>query len=98
MTSKNNDKDKNPADDDWFGELLTGAVTLTGEGLFRFALRWPDITTVLTVFAVSGMLIGMRCACALTMVCAAGVWGWRLGWPESYDRLIGKPIADYRRA
>ena len=37
-------------------------------------------------------------ACLLTAVCAAGVWGWRLGWPDSYERLIGKPVADYRRA
>jgi hypothetical protein len=28
---------------------------------------------------------------------AAGVWGWRLGWPDSYERLIGRPVADYRR-
>jgi DNA segregation ATPase FtsK/SpoIIIE, S-DNA-T family len=93
-----NTKAKTEADDDWFGELLTGVVTLTGKGLWRFALRWPDITTVLTVFAVAGMLAGLRWACLVTIVCGAGVWGWRLGWPESYDRRIGKPIADYRRA
>ena len=33
----------------------------------------------------------------LTAACAAGVWGWRLGWPDSYERLIGRPVADYRR-
>ncbi|MDQ2636974.1 MAG: FtsK/SpoIIIE domain-containing protein, partial [Actinomycetota bacterium] len=26
------------------------------------------------------------------------VWGWRLGWPDSYQQAIGKPVADYRRA
>ena len=44
------------------------------------------------------MLAGLRVACLLAAVCAAGVWGWRLGWPDSYERLIGKPVADYRRA
>jgi DNA segregation ATPase FtsK/SpoIIIE, S-DNA-T family len=93
-----NNKAKTKADEDWFGELLIEVAALTGKGLFRFALRWPDTTTVLTIFAVTGMLAGLRWACLLTVVCAAGVWGWRLGWPESYQRLIGKPIADYRRA
>src|SRR5690348_9053503 len=98
MTANNSDTKATAADGDWLGELLVGLVGLTGKGLWRFALRWPDITTVLSVFAVSGMLAGLRWACVLTMVCAAGVWGWRLGWPESYDRLIGKPVGDYRRA
>ena len=93
-----NNKAKTKADEDWFGELLIEVAALTGKGLFRFALRWPDTTTVLTIFAVTGMLAGLRWACLLTVVCVAGVWGWRLGWPESYQRLIGKPIADYRRA
>jgi DNA segregation ATPase FtsK/SpoIIIE, S-DNA-T family len=44
------------------------------------------------------MLAGLRWACLMTAMCAAGVWGLRLGWPESYQRLIGKPVADYRRA
>ena len=93
-----NNKAKTKADEDWFGELLIEVAALTGKGPFRFALRWPDTTTVLTIFAVTGMLAGLRWACLLTVVCGAGVWGWRLGWPESYQRLIGKPIADYRRA
>ena len=54
MTASN--KAKTTTDDDWVGELLVGLVGLTGMGLFRFALRWPDIATVLTVFAVTGML------------------------------------------
>jgi S-DNA-T family DNA segregation ATPase FtsK/SpoIIIE len=93
-----NNKAKTKADADWFGELLVAVFALTGKGVFRFALRWPDTTTVLAVFAVTSMLAGLRWACVLTVVCAAGVWGWRLGWPESYQRLIGKPVADYRRA
>jgi DNA segregation ATPase FtsK/SpoIIIE, S-DNA-T family len=98
MTASNsNTKNKKDAEEDWFGELLVGLVTLTGKGLWWFALRWPDTAALLTVFAVTGMLAGLRWAYALTMVCAVGVWGWRLGWPESYDRLIGKPFADYRR-
>jgi len=93
-----NKKAKTKADEDWFGELLIEVAALTGKGLFRFALRWPDTTTVLTIFAVTGMLAGLRWACLLTVVCAAGVWGWRLAWPKSYQRLIDKRIADYRRA
>ncbi|BCO56973.1 hypothetical cell division FtsK/SpoIIIE protein [Mycobacterium intracellulare] len=93
-----NNKAKTKVDGDWFGELLVEVFTMTGKGLFRFALRWPDAATVLAVFAVTGMLGGPRWACVLTVGCAAGVWGWRLGWPESYQRLIGKPVADYRRA
>ncbi len=93
-----NNKAKTKADEDWFGELLVAAVTLTGKGLFRFALRCPDTATLLAVFAVSAMLAGLRWACVLIVVCAVGVWGWRLGWPEPYQRLIGKPVADYRRA
>ena len=90
-------KGSNSSDDDWVGELLVGVVKATSIGMFRFALRWPDIATVLTVFAVTGVLGGLRWACVLTTVCAVGVWGWRLGWPDSYERLIGKPVADYRR-
>jgi S-DNA-T family DNA segregation ATPase FtsK/SpoIIIE len=92
-----NNSTKKATDDDWFGELLVGLITLTGKGLWRFALRWPDTFAVLTVFAFTVMLAGLRWACLLTVVGAASVWGWRLGWPESYLRLIGKPIADYRR-
>jgi S-DNA-T family DNA segregation ATPase FtsK/SpoIIIE len=98
MTANNNTKNKKDADEDWFGELLVGLVTLTGKGLWWFTLRWPDTAALLTVFAVTSVLAGVRWACALTMVCASSVWWWRLGWPESYDRLIGKPVADYRRA
>ena len=93
-----NNKVKTKADEDWFGELLVEVFTLTGKGLFRFALRWPDTATLLSIFAVTGMLASLRVACVLAAVCAAGVWGWRLGWPDSYERLIGKPVADYRRA
>jgi len=98
MTSNDKGKGKNSADDDWVGELLVGIIELTGKGLWRFALRWPDAATLLSMFVVTGMLSGLRVACGLTVVCAVGVWGWRLGWPESYQRLIGKPVADYRRA
>jgi S-DNA-T family DNA segregation ATPase FtsK/SpoIIIE len=90
-------KGSNSSDDDWVGELLVGVVKATSIGMFRFALRWPDIATVLTVFAVTGVLGGLRWACVLTTVWAVGVWGWRLGEPDSYERLIGKPVADYRR-
>jgi S-DNA-T family DNA segregation ATPase FtsK/SpoIIIE len=96
MASKN--KATNSAGDDWFGELLIGIIKLTGLGLWRFALRWPDTAALLTVFAVTGIFGGLRWACALTVVCAAGVWGWRLGSPESYQQLIAGPVADYRRA
>ncbi|SRX94728.1 cell division protein FtsK [Segniliparus rotundus DSM] [Mycobacterium shimoidei] len=96
MTTNNNTK--KTTEDDWFGDLLVGLVTLTGKALWRFALRWPDTAAVLTVLAVTAMLLGLRWSCLLTVVCATGVWGWRLGWPESYQRVIGKPVADYRRA
>lgn len=32
------------------------------------------------------------------MMGAAALLWWRLGWPDSYQKLIGKPVADYRRA
>lgn len=86
------------ADNDWFGDLLVGLVELTGKGLWRFALRWPDTAGLLTIFTVTAALAGLRVACLLTGVCAAGVWGWRLGWPDTYQQLIGKPVGDYRRA
>jgi S-DNA-T family DNA segregation ATPase FtsK/SpoIIIE len=98
MTANNNGKQAPAADGDWFGDLLVGLVGLAGKGLWRFALRWPDTTAVLSVFAVTAVLVGLRCALLLAVVCGAGVWGWRLGWPETYQRLIGKPMADYRRA
>ncbi|KLO30774.1 hypothetical protein ABW17_29240 [Mycobacterium nebraskense] len=90
-------KGSNSSDDDWVGELLVGLVKVTSIGMLRFALRWPDTASLLSIFVVTGMLAGLRMACVLTAACAAGVWGWRLGWPESYERLIAKPVADYRR-
>jgi S-DNA-T family DNA segregation ATPase FtsK/SpoIIIE len=90
-------KSSNTSDEDWVGELLVGLVKVTSIGMFRFALRWPDIGALLTVFAVTGALAGLRVACVLIVVCAAVVFGWRLGWPESYQHLVGKPVADYRR-
>ncbi|MGH3968814.1 MAG: FtsK/SpoIIIE domain-containing protein, partial [Mycobacterium sp.] len=83
---------------DWVGELLVGMVQLTSIGMFRFALRWPDAAALLAVFTATSVFGGLRWACLLAAVCAAGVWGWRLGWPDSYERLIGRPVADYRRA
>jgi S-DNA-T family DNA segregation ATPase FtsK/SpoIIIE len=92
-----NNKAKTKADEEWFGEVLVEVFTLTGKGLFRFALRWPDTATLVSIFVLTGMFAGLRVACLLTGMCAAGVWAWRLGWPDSYARLIGKPVADYRR-
>jgi len=90
-------KSSNSSDDDWVGDLLVGLVKVTSIGMFRFALRWPDTAVLVSIFVVSGMFAGLRVACALAVVCGAGVWAWRLGWPDSYARLIGKPVADYRR-
>ncbi|WP_234787934.1 FtsK/SpoIIIE domain-containing protein [Mycolicibacter sinensis] len=73
-------------------------IELTGKGLWRFALRWPDAAALVSIFIVTAALSGLRVACVLAGVCAAGVWGWRLGWPDAYQQLIGKPIGDYRRA
>ena len=73
MTASN--KAKTTTEDDWFGELLVGLVTLTGKGLFRFALRWPDTATLLTIFAVTGMLAGLRCG----VPAGRGVRGGRMG-------------------
>lgn len=98
MASKDKGKAKNSADDDWVGEMLVGIIELTGKGLWRFALRWPDTATMLTIFVLTGMFAGLRVACVVAVVCGVGVWAWRLGWPESYQRLIGKPVANYRRA
>jgi S-DNA-T family DNA segregation ATPase FtsK/SpoIIIE len=95
MSASNNNK---AAQEDWVGELLVSACGLIAKGLWRFALRWPDLAALLSVFALTGLLGGLRWACLLTGVCAGLVWGWRLGWPDSYQRLIGKPVADYRRA
>ena len=71
-------KSKTAADEDWVGELLVNVVTLTSIGMFRFALRWPDIASLLTVFAVTGVLGGLHWTCVLTAACAAGVGGG--GW------------------
>lgn len=98
MTSKDNGKGKKQADDDWLGDLLVGIIELTGKGLWRFALRWPDTAALLAVFALIATLGGLRAACLLGGACAALVWGWRLGWPDAYQQLIGKPVGDYRRA
>lgn len=93
-----NSKSNNAAEQDWVGELMVSAVALTGKGLWRFALRWPDTAALLTVFMLSGLVAGLRWAAVLSGLCAALLWGWRLGWPESYQQAIGKPVADYRRA
>jgi len=98
MTSNDKGKGKNSSDEDWVGELLVDVVKVTSLGIFRFALRWPDTAALLTIFVVTGMLAGLRVACVLSAVCAAGVWAWRLGWPDSYQHLIGGPVANYRRA
>jgi len=98
MTANNNGKKAPAADGDWFGDLLVGVVGLTGKGLWRFALRWPDTATLCAVFAFTAILGGLRAAWLLTAVCAALVWAWRLGWPDSYQQLIGGPVANYRRA
>ncbi len=58
-------KSKTAADEDWGGELLVNVVTLTSIGMFRFALRWPDIASLLTVFAVTSVLA----ACKRTLNC-----------------------------
>ncbi|HXZ72582.1 MAG TPA: hypothetical protein VEH31_17165, partial [Streptosporangiaceae bacterium] len=89
----------NKADEgDWVGELLVSAFGLIARGVFRFALRWPDSAALLTIFTITAVLADSRWAGVLTAIGAALVWGWRLGWPDSYQRLIGKPVADYRRA
>jgi S-DNA-T family DNA segregation ATPase FtsK/SpoIIIE len=80
VTSNKNSK---ASEEDWLGELLVGAVKLAGLGVFRFALRWPDTATLLLVFALTGVLGGLRWACVLAGLGAGGVWGWRLGWPDS---------------
>ena len=53
-------KSKTAADEDWVGELLVNVATLTSIGMFRFALRWPDIASLLTVFAVTGVLAACK--------------------------------------
>jgi hypothetical protein len=68
-------RSKTAADEDWVGELLVNVVTLTSIGMFRFALRWPDTASLLTVFAVTGVLGGLRWTCVLTAACAADVSG-----------------------
>jgi S-DNA-T family DNA segregation ATPase FtsK/SpoIIIE len=99
MTANNNGKKPTTtADSDWVGELLFGLAGLTCKWAWRFTLRWPDCAALVSVFALAGLLGGLRWACLLTGVCAALVWGWRLGWPDSYQQAIGKPVADYRRA
>ncbi|WP_067973824.1 FtsK/SpoIIIE domain-containing protein [Mycolicibacter icosiumassiliensis] len=98
MASNNNGKKPDTAGDDWLGELLVDLVSLTGRGLWRFALRWPDTAALLSVFALIAVVGGLRPACVTGGACAAMLWGWRLGWPDAYQQLIGKPVADYRRA
>lgn len=84
--------------DDWVGELLVDTLKLAGTGMFRFALRWPDVAAVLVVAATTALIGGVQWAlCTMTMGAAAFLW-WRLGWPDSYQELIGEPVADYRRA
>jgi S-DNA-T family DNA segregation ATPase FtsK/SpoIIIE len=86
------------ASEDWFAECLVGLVKLTAKAMFRLALRWPDSAALLSIFIASGVVGGLRWACLLAGICAAGVWGWRLGWSDTFQRFIGGPIADYRRA
>ncbi|GLP78120.1 hypothetical cell division FtsK/SpoIIIE protein [Mycobacterium antarcticum] len=84
--------------DDWLGDLLVGAVGLAGIGLWRFALRWPDLAAVIAVTVVTAALADLRWACVVGGLAAVLVWGWRLGWPDSYQDCVGRPVADYRRA
>lgn len=46
-------------------------------GAFRFALRWPDAATFVTMFAGHSMLTGRRATCVQTAVCATGGMGGR---------------------
>ncbi|MGH3636234.1 MAG: FtsK/SpoIIIE domain-containing protein, partial [Mycobacterium sp.] len=93
-----NSKANNSAGEDWVGELLVEAVRLAGLGVFRFALRWPDTAALLSVVIVTALLADLRWGCVLGAGCAVPLWCWRLGWPETYQRAIGGPVADYRRA
>lgn len=96
MASK--DKKDDRAGEDWLGELLVGALRVIGRGMWWFSLRWPDTAAVLAVFTLAAAMGGLRVGCLLGGACAGAVWGWRLGWPDSYQQAIGKPVADYRRA
>ena len=53
---------------------------------------------MVSVFTLTVVLGGLRSGCLVGAVCAALVWGWRLGSPDSYQRWVGRPVADYRRA
>ena len=79
-----NNKVKTKADEDWFGELLVEVFTLTGKGLFRFALRWPDTATLLGIFAVTGMLAGLR----VGVRARRGVRGGRMGLAAGLAGLV----------
>lgn len=50
------------SDDDWLGELLFDTVKLTGTGMFRFALRWPDIAALVVVAATAAVIGGVKWA------------------------------------
>lgn len=88
-------KSKTAADEDWVGELLVNVVTLTSIGMFRFALRWPDIASLLTVFAVTGVLGGLHWTCVLTAACAAGVGvaAGLAGLVRAADRQAGRRLS-----
>ena len=63
--------------DDWVGELLVDTLKLAGTGMFRFALRWPDVAAVLVVAATTALIGGVQWAlCTMTMGAAAFLW-WR---------------------
>ena len=76
-------KSKTAADEDWVGELLVNVATLTSIGMFRFALRWPDIASLLTVFAVTGVL-----RLALDVRADRGVRGGRMGVAAGLAGLV----------
>ena len=48
-----NTKGDTSSDGDWVGELLVGIIEVTAKGLFRFALRWPDTSAVVSVFTLT---------------------------------------------
>jgi S-DNA-T family DNA segregation ATPase FtsK/SpoIIIE len=91
-------KAKGSSDDDWVGELLVETVKLIGIGMFRFAIRWPDIGALLVITATAAVIGGAQWSLFTIVMGVAALVGWRLGWPDSYQRLVGKPVGDYRRA